>query len=510
MPIDPEGERSEPPPHELLAEEATLAAMILDSRPHADGSPCALEVVADLIPSADRFYSLTHQRVFEAVAELRRVSTPIDIVTVKSWLQAQNRPAPEGGWGGWLTHLVDTTPAVANVASHAEIVIQRFEDRALLAALQVATAQARRPDEQEGGRDAWRARARATLGAATAPRVQLVGAPMGAIVQQVRAELDAAAREKVPTGIAWSTAFQALDDFGLLQQGTQEIITGRPGMGKTGFTFQLTRRAVEAEPIQGVGEAVYWWCGEMDPAKLVMREAANQCGLRFHDVLRGRVSAARLEVFAHVLDRLGRLPIWWDHEPATPEELAGRVRRVKDLFESGKARREPGPGEAHGRLFPKCRLRLVAIDQLSELKPSSSLSPRAEPREKFGANAKATRALIAVKLNVTTLLLAQLARPKDPRKVELPTLAELRESGAIEENADGVTAIHRREYYERQRTSEEWKHVAEVLKLKGRYGEADDVRLGFYGGKFSDRLPAAARGEPHYEGQNDEPGDDDQ
>lgn len=511
-PVDPEansGPRLAPPPHDLDAEAAVLSACMLDGTTRHDGSPSALEVVLEILPDPSKFYSLANGRIFEAILTLRIAGTPIDTITIATWLRDQGLLEKAGGTS-YLAQICDGTPCVGNVGAHAETVLRKWEDRQLLEALHRHAAEARRPEEAEGGRDAFRARARASLGAATAPRVQLVGAPMGAIVQQVRAELDAAAREKVPTGIAWSTAFQALDDFGLLQQGTQEIITGRPGMGKTGFTFQLTRRAVEAEPIQGVGEAVYWWCGEMDPAKLVMREAANQCGLRFHDVLRGRVSAARLEVFAHVLDRLGRLPIWWDHEPATPEELAGRVRRVKALFETGKARREPGPGEVAGRLFPKCRLRLVAIDQLSEFKPPVGLSPRADSREKFGAIARTTRALIAVKLNVTTLLLAQLARPKDPRKVELPTLAELRESGAIEENADGVTAIHRREYYERQRTSEEWKHVAEVLKLKGRYGEADDVRLGFYGGKFSDRLPAAARGEPHYEGQNDEPGDDDQ
>ena len=79
----------------------------------------------------------------------------------------------------------------------------------------------------------------------------------------------------------------------------------------------------------------------------------------------------------------------------------------------------------------------------------------------------------------------------------------------IEEGADEVIAIHRRQYYTRQRTSDEWKNVAEILKLKGRYGEADDVRLGFYSGRFSDDLPPAALGQPHYETHEDDvPGDD--
>ena len=332
---------------------------------------------------------------------------------------------------------------------------------------------------------------------------------MGAVVAQARAELEAAWREKVPTGIAWP--FCSLDDFGLLQQGTQEIITGRPGMGKTGFTFQLSRRIVEAERLQGVGEAVYWCSWEMKPHALVMREAANTCGLKFFDVLRGRVGADRWQRFSKVFDRFAALPIWWDHVPCEPDELAARVRRVKGLFEAGKARREACPGEVAGPLFPKCRLRVVAIDQLSKAKPPSWLSPRADNRERVGVTAEQFRDKVAVKLNVCTLLLAQLARPKDPRKVELPALSDLRESGRLEEAADGVTAIHRRQYYERgKRCSEEWRNVAEILRLKGRYGESDDVRLGFYSGKFSDRLPPAALGQPHFETHGDDMPEDDE
>lgn len=512
LPVDPEandlqgGPRLAPPPHDLDAEAAVLSACMLDGTTRQDGTPSALEVVLEILPDEWKFYSHPNARIYQAILDRYRAAIPIDTITIATWLRDHDMLEKTGGTA-YLAQICDGTPCVGNVAAHAETVLKKWEDRQLLDALQRHAAEARRPEEAEGGRDAFRARARASLGAVTAPRTQLVGVPMGAVVAQARAELEASWREKVPTGIAWP--FAPLDDFGLLQQGTQEIITGRPGMGKTGFTFQLTRRVVEAERVQGVGEAVYWWCGEMKPALLVMREAANACGLSFYDVLRGRVSAERWQRFAHMFDRFAALPIWWDHEPCTPEQLAGRVRRVKALFESGKARREAGVGEVAGPLFPKCRLRLVAIDQLSELRPPESLSPRADTRERFGAVAKACRKEIAVKLNVCTLLLAQLARPKDKSKVELPALSDLRESGTIEENADGVTAIHRRQYYDRGRCSDEWKNVAEVLKLKGRFGESDDVKLGFFRGRFSDRLPPGALGQPHYETHEDDmPGDD--
>lgn len=499
-PVDPEAPLLAPPPHDLDAEAAVLSACMLDGTTRHDGSPSALEVVLEILPDPSKFYSHSNGRIFEAILTLRLAGTPIDTITIATWLRDQNLLEKTGGTS-YLAQICDGTPCVGNVAAHAETVLRKWEDRQLLEALQRHAAEARRPEEAEGGRDAFRARARASLGAVTATRVQLVGAPMGAIVQQVRDQIDASQREQVAPGIP--LPFDALADFGLMQQGTQQIVTGRPGMGKTGFTFQVTRRVVEVEPVQGVGEAVYWWCGEMDPAALVMREAANHCGIKFHHLQAGRLRAGQWEAFSRTLQRFERLPIWWDHEPCTPEELAGRVRRVKALFETGKARREPGPGEVAGRLFPKCRLRLVAIDQLSELKPPAGLSPRADKREVVGATAKAVRALIAKKLRVHTLLLAQLNRPKDPKNVDLPALTDLRESGMIEEGADEVIAIHRRQYYTRQRCSDEWKNVAEILKLKGRYGEADDVRLGFYLGRFSDTLPPAARGEPHYEGDND-------
>ena len=504
--VDPEAERWGPPPHDLEAEAATLSACMLDGNTRADGTPSALDVVLEEVPDPAKFYSIANGRIFEAILELRKTSTPIDTIAIATWLRDRQMLEKVGGMV-YLSELCDASPAVGNARAHAETVFRKWEDRQLLETLQRHAAEARRPEEAEGGREAFRARARASLGAATAPRVQLVGAPMGAIVQQVRDQIDAAQREQVAPGIP--LPFDALADFGLMQQGTQQIVTGRPGMGKTGFTFQVTRRVVEAELVQGVGEAVYWWCGEMDPAALVMREAANHCGIKFHHLQSGRLHPARWEAFSRVLQRFERLPIWWDHEPCTPEELAGRVRRVKALFETGKARREPGPGEVAGRLFPKCRLRLVAIDQLSKLKPPAGLSPRAEQRAIVGATADTTRSLIAKKLHVHTLLLAQLNRPKDPKNVDLPALTDLRESGMIEEGADEVIAIHRRQYYTRQRTSDEWKNVAEILKLKGRYGEADDVRLGFFSGRFSDDLPPAALGQSHYETHEDDvPGDD--
>lgn len=499
LPVDPEARpQLAPPPHDLDAERAVLSALIL--------SRAALEVVLEVL-TPEHFYDPANARVYQAAQALAIASTPVDAVTLLSWLRERDWLARVGG-SEYLGLLCDASPEIGNVGAHAETVLKKWEDRQLLAALQLHAAEARRPEEAEGGRDAFRARARAALGAATAPRTQLVGAPMGAVVAQARAEIEAAWREKVPTGIAWP--FAALDEFGLLQQGTQEIITGRPGMGKTGFTFQLARRVVEAERLQGVGEAVYICSWEMKPHALVMREAANTCGLKFFDVMRGRVGADRWQRFSHTFDRFAALPIWWDDKPCEPDELAARVRRVKGLFETGKARREPGPGEVAGKLFPKCRLRLVAIDQLSKVPPPSWLSPRADTRERVGVTAEQVREKIAVKLNVCTLLLAQLARPKDPRKVELPALSDLRESGRLEEAADGVTAIHRRQYYERgPKCSDEWKNVAEILKLKGRYGESDDVRLGFFRGRFSDRLPPAALGEPHYATNEDEQPEDD-
>lgn len=503
--VDPQAPRADLPPHDLEAERAVLSAMLLDGAPHADGSASALDRAFEVL-TPEHFFDNANARVYQAAQALAAGSTPVDPITVRSWLDEQGW-LPKMGGAVYLAELCDASPEIAHVTAHADKVFAAWEDRQLLATAQLVAAQARRPHEAEGGRDAFRARARASLGAATAPRAQLVGAPMGAIVQQVRDQIDASQREQVAPGIP--LPFDALADFGLMQQGTQQIVTGRPGMGKTGFTFQVTRRVVEAEPVQGIGEAVYWWCGEMDPAALVMREAANHCGIKFHHLQSGRLHPARWEAFSRALQRFERLPIWWDHEPCTPEELAGRVRRMKALFEAGKARREPGPGEVAGRLFPKCRLRLVAIDQLSELKPPANLSPRADTRERVGATAKAVRSLIAKKLHVHTLLLAQLNRPKDPKNVDLPALTDLRESGMIEEGADEVIAIHRRQYYTRQRTSDEWKNVAEILKLKGRYGEADDVRLGFFSGRFSDDLPPAALGQPHYETHEDDvPGDD--
>lgn len=493
---DEQRERTAPPPHDLEAEAAVISAAMLDGSPHADGSTCAADRALELL-RCEHFYYDPHARIWQGIDELRRASTPVDVITVRGWLDAKGWLTAVGGVV-YLATLADATPAIGNVAAHADAVLSAWEDRQLLAAAQVTAAQARRPHEQEGGRDAWRARVREQLGAATRPRAAIVGAPSDDVVRRVRERADLAAREQVPAGVTWG--FDALSDFGLVHQGRQEVITGRPGMGKTGFTFQLTRRIAEAPPLHDVGEAIYWWSGEMDPVDLITREAAASARVHYRLVAAGQMNAEQWERYGRALSAIGSLPIWWDHEPATPAQLAERVRRVKALFESGKAVR------GNGKLYPRCRLRVVAIDQLSELLPPEDLSPRADERVKYGAIAKACRQQIAVRLNVATLLLAQLKRPDvPPSKVEPPALHDLSESGKIEQSADGVLALHRRQYYLRQRCPAEWKNVAEVLRLKGRYGEADDARLGFFAGRFSDWLPAAARGQPHFEGSDDEP-----
>ncbi len=500
-PVDPEASEvgSQLPPHDLESERAMLADVLLDGSPHADGTPSALEVALEQL-KPEHFFDFAHGRIWQAVQALAVAKTPVDTITVGRWLNAQGWIDKIGG-GAYLAQIVDATPKVGNVRAHIEAVLELHDDRELLAVAQRVAVEARRPHQAEGGREAFRARARRLLGATTRPRSQLVGASQGAIIDQVRARAEAAAQQQIPSGVEYG--YEAMRGFGLIAERRQIVIAGRPGMGKTGFTFQVTRRIVEAESIQGIGEAVYWWCGEMDPVDLLSREAANHAHIHFRDVERGSLTAEQWVRYGRALDRFEKLPIWWDHEPGSPEQIATRFRHVKALFEAGKAERKDRT------LFPKCRMRVCAIDQLSEMLPSDDVGPRDDERVRFGKIAKACQRLIAQKQSAATLLLCQLKRANvPPSKVEPPALHDLAESGKIEQAADKVIALHSRQYYLRGKTPDEWRNVLEVIDLKGRFGQGEDARLGFYNGRISDILPPAARGEPHYENHDDNGEDD--
>lgn len=485
------------PPHDLAAEAAVLSALLgapLQARMTlfrptqeiaaiAQGIANAQEIVLAVI-KPEHFYSEANARIFQACEQLALSRVPIDVVSVATWLVGNDWIAKVGG-KAYLDQVAYETPTVGHVEAHIAIVIDCYERRKVIATCQAVMV------AEYGNAEPWgprKAQIRATFGTLTAARLKVVGAPIGVAAAEAHASVNAAQLGASP-GVPWG--FDTLDHLGLLAQGNQHVLAARPGMGKTALAFQVCVRIADAPSEHGVFEAVYFCSWEMPRDKLLEREAASLAGVSFKLLQRRRVDADGLHRVARQFARLAKLPIWIDDEPCTPAELGPRVAAIKALFERGAAR------ASDGSLHPRCRMRVVAIDQLSEVKVPEATNTRADSRVIVGATAKAVKDCVAKRLNVATLLLCQIGRPKPGVKVEAPTLSELRESGQIEEGADEVHAIHRPQYYERG-CAVEWRNVARIIPLKGRYGCEDEARMGFYAGRFSDELPAAALGVPDY------------
>lgn len=489
------------PPQALAAERAVLHEIVDQARTRAlmhanPGHAAGLQGDLDAIDRVfevlrpEHFHDPSNGRVYQACQQLRQAGTPIDLVTVRHWLEERDMLARIGG-EAYLTHLAQPAHATVNIETHARIVLEKWERRQFIASLQRMSAEAY--DEIDDW-SAYKATARVELGKLTAPRPTFAGAAIGAAADAARASIDASQRGGEP-GVPWG--FDTLDDFGLLAMGKQHVIAARPGMGKTALMFQVGARIARLES-GGIGEAVYICSWEMSAADLLEREACSLAGVSYKALQRRRVVDHQVEKVGRQIGWLRDLPIWIDDQRCPPAELAARVATVKAAFERGAARAAPDRDGTPGPLYPRCRMRVVMIDQLSEVPAPLDVPQRWQKRDIVGATAKAIRRDVAQRLRVATVLLCQLARPQVGAKIEEPTLHELRESGQIEESADEVYAIHRRQYYEGKKCPAVDVNVAKILPLKGRFGIADEARMGFYGGQFSDELPPAALGDPHY------------
>lgn len=486
-----------PPPHDLRAEEAVLCACMLDPVDGKNAKACALTTASDLLRS-EHFFAPKSREIWQAIQDLRIARTPIDPVTIKAQLERRGQLGAIGGVTE-LVRIADASPEIRNVDAHAAIVLEMFERRALIEACRRNALLA------YGDAGPWlehKAKVRAEIGKLTAPRVRRAGALAGQVVEEARDRVRSI-QEGVSIGLDWG--FRNLAPFGLLGRKRQHVIAGRPGMGKTAFAWQVCVNVAEtARDALGVGEAVYFCSWEMPRDLLLFRAACTFAMVDFHHVERGDADAYELERIADQLDRFERLPIVIDDERCTTSELSARVLQRKADFERGAVR------DRHGNLLGAHRLGLVAVDYV-QLGIDGADKPRADKRSITGATSKGLVENVAKKCDVATLVLAMLRRVEAAAdgKVRAPIVDNLKESGEIEEDADTIMLIHRPHYYLRRKCPAELRGVAEMWPGKGRFGMSEDTipRLGFARGKFSDQLPAAARGEPHYD--NDERQDDD-
>ena len=429
------------PPHSIEAEQSVLGGLMLDND--------SWDQVAEVVSEHD-FYRHDHAQIFRAIAYLVSKESPYDAVTVSEYLHDIGELEKIGGLA-YLGSIVQNTPSAANIKAYAEIVRERSVLRQLIsvgATISDAAFNTEGRDSSvildEAERNVFEIAEQRARGRQGFSNIKdLLNASLDRI--------DTLYHSDNPlTGLA--TGF---DDFDARTSGLQRsdliIVAGRPSMGKTAFAMNIAEYAA----IKG-GEPVAIFSMEMPSEQLTMRMMASLGRIDSNKVRTGKLDQDDWPALSSAVSLLSEAPLFIDDTPAlTPGELRARARRLK---------RENGG-----------KLGLIVIDYLQLMQGSSGKSEnRATEISEISRSLKA----LAKELDVPVVALSQLNRSLEQRPNKRPVMSDLRESGAIEQDADVIAFIYRDEVYNEDSQD---KGTAEIIIGKQRNGPIGTLRLTFLG-----------------------------
>jgi replicative DNA helicase len=448
-------ERLRLPPHSVDAERSLLGGLMLDQR--------AWDQVADVVGIED-FYRADHRAIFEAIMTLIRQDRPPDAVTVSEQLEREQRLATAGGIE-YLARLVEETPSAANVRAYARIV----RDHAILRQLiEIGGDIAASAHDSEG-------RTVAELVDLAEQRVFEIadrgaaGAGFKALKEILPAAIDRldvlSHSESEITGVA--TGFKAMDEMTAgLQRGELIVVAGRPSMGKTTLAVNIAENAAIGHQVP---TAIFSM--EMSAEQLTFRMIGSIGRVNQSSLRRGKLSDGDWSRIDSAVSMMSNAPIFIDDSPAlSPTEVRARARRLK---------REHGLG-------------LIVIDYLQLMQVAGTVENRATEISEISRSLKA----LAKELELPVIALSQLNRSVEQRVDKKPVMSDLRESGAIEQDADLIVFIYREEVYDKETPR---RGIADIIIGKQRNGPTGEFQLTFLGEftKF-ENLVAEAYGEGIY------------
>jgi len=421
-------------PSNVEAEQAVLGALLLD--------PGAVTQVVPILAPAD-FFRPSHQKIYRAVLELFQAGEAVDYLTLRSALERSGDLEAIGGMA-YLTELVSTTP-VAQYAENYALLVERSAIMRRLIDAAGRIAQLAWQDEAETVQE--------TIDRAEAAMYDALGNRGRRDLLSLREILDAYF-EKIEEiqahragQLGTPTGFVDLDRLlGGLQPSDLCVVAGRPGMGKTSWLLSVADQlAIERELTVAVFSL------EMSSEQLAQRLLASRTGISTKDLRLGQIRDDELELLMRAIGELSGAPLYIDDTPGlTPFEMRAKARRL---------------GAERG-------LDLVIVDYLQLMHSGS----RSENRvQEIGFISRSLKAM-ARELRVPVIAASQLSRAVESRADRRPQLSDLRESGAIEQDADMVLFLYRDEIYN---PDTDRKGIAEVTVAKHRHGPTGTVELVF-------------------------------
>ena len=425
------------PPHSIEAEQSVLGGLMLDNN--------AFDDVAELVSDVD-FYRRDHRLIFRAIAQLAEYRKPFDVVTLGEALDNAGILDESGGMA-YLALLAKNTPSASNIKAYADIVRERSVLRQMIQVSNEIAESAFRPEGRsstelldEAERKVFNIAEQGSKGVGPQPIKQVLKAAVDRIDQLFKSD------EKI-TGIP--TGFADLDEkTSGLQGGALVIVAARPAMGKTTFSMNMAENALIR-----TGKPVLVFSMEMPAEQIVMRMLASLGRIDMSRVTTGKLEEDDWPRFSSAVSLLAEQKLFIDDSAGlSPVELRARARRVaRDQGELG----------------------LIMVDYLQLMQV-----PGAENRVNEISEISRSLKGLAKDMNCPVVALSQLNRGLEQRPNKRPIMSDLRESGAIEQDADIIMFIYRDEVYNED---SEDKGIAEIIIGKQRNGPIGTVRLAFLG-----------------------------
>ncbi len=420
-------------------EEAVLGAAMLDK----DAFPIVVEFLKPEV-----FYLPAHQTIFSTMRTLFDKQSPIDILTVREALHKDGELNKVGGIT-YLMELNNKVASAANIEYHARIVLQKYIQREL-----INISNNTIKDAFEDAKDVLELLDDAEQGLYQISDNNLNTGfkPVSEIAVNVRKELEEISKR----GDAIVGVPSGFEDLDKVTNGWQSsdliIVAARPGMGKTAFTLSLAKNAAER------GHAVAIFSLEMEDVQLVQRLIAMDTEIDTSRIRAAKMNPTEWNTFYQSVEKMSEMPIYIDDTPGINIfELRAKCRRLRQNH----------------------NIEMVIIDYL-QLMSGDKGSGKGANREQQISNISRGLKGLAKELKVPVMALSQLSRAVETRGGnKRPMLSDLRESGAIEQDADIVTFIYRPDYYDMEEESDLPEDVAQIIIAKHRNGEVGDVNLRF-------------------------------
>jgi replicative DNA helicase len=438
------------PPQALDLEEATLGALMLEKD--------ALTKVIDIL-NPDSFYKDSHRLIFKAIRRLFERSEPIDILTVTNELKKSGELDIIGG-PYYITQLTNRVASAANIEYHARIILQKHIQRELI---RISSETIKDAYEETSDVFTLLDRAEKNLFEIAKGNISRNYQDMSTMVSEAYKQIEAARLH----GSGITGVQSGFTDMDRITSGWQKsdliIIAARPGMGKTAFVLSLALNAAIS-----FKRAVAFFSLEMSSVQLVQRMISSETGIPSDKLRKGTLDSTEWKKLVSMTGKLSEAPVFIDDTPALSIfDLRSKCRRLKSMH----------------------NVELIIIDYLQLMR--SDVESKSGNREQEISNISRSLKAIAKELDVPIIALSQLSRAVETRGgVKRPQLSDLRESGAIEQDADMVMFIYRPEYYQMELDEDgnPTKGMAEINIAKHRNGAIDRVKLKFINhlAKFTD------------------------